>query len=76
MRELSSKHYQPEISMDKLYYLLAEKWMKESRRKKVKQDTEKALETVTALGLLLSYNIVTASTGEPKIVFQLDENWE
>jgi hypothetical protein len=76
MRELSSKHYQPEISMDKLYYLLAEKWMKESRRKKVKQDTEKALETVTALGLLLSYNIVTASTGEPKIVFQLDKNWE
>jgi len=76
IRELSSKRYQPEIGLDKLYYLLAEKWMKESRKKKVKEYTEKALETVTALGLLLSYEIKTASNGEPKVVFTLDKNWE
>jgi hypothetical protein len=50
--------------------------MKESRKKKVKENTEKALETVTALGLLLSYEIKPASTGEPKIVFTLNKEWE
>jgi hypothetical protein len=76
IRELSSKHYQPEINLDKLYYLLAEKWMRESRKKKVKEYTEKALETVKNLGLLLSYEIKTASTGEPKVVFTLNKDWE
>jgi hypothetical protein len=76
MRELSSNRLQPEINLDKLYYLLAEKWMRESRKKKVKEYTEKALETVKALGLLLSYEIKTASTGEPKIVFTLNKDWE
>jgi len=76
IRELSSKRYQPEISLDKLYYQLAEKWMRESRKKKVKEYTEKALETVKALGLLLSYEIKTSSTGEPKVVFQLNKDWE
>ncbi len=76
IRELSSKRYQPEINLDKLYYLLAEKWMRESRKKKVKEYTEKALETVKAMGLLLSYEIKTASTGEPKIVFTLNKDWE
>jgi hypothetical protein len=76
MRELSSKRYEPEIKLHKLYYLLAEKWMRESRKKKVKDYTEKALETVKALGLLLSYEIKTASTGEPKVVFKLNKDWE
>jgi hypothetical protein len=76
MRELSSKRYQPEIKQDKLYYLLAEKWMKESRKKKVKEYTDKAIETVKALGLLLSYEIKIASTGEPKVVFTLNKDWE
>lgn len=76
IRALSGKHYTYEIGLERLYYLLAEKWMNESRKKKVKEYTEKALETVTALGLLLSYEIKTASTGEPKIVFNLNKNWE
>jgi hypothetical protein len=50
--------------------------MRESRKKKVKEYTEKALETVKALGLLLSYEIKTSSTGEPKVVFQLNKDWE
>ena len=76
IRELSSKHYQPEMKLEKLYYFLAEKWMKESRKKKVKDYTDKALQTVKALGLLLSYEVKTASTGEPKIVFTLNKDWE
>jgi hypothetical protein len=50
--------------------------MRESRKKKVKEYTEKALETVKNLGLLLSYEIKTASTGEPKVVFTLNKDWE
>jgi hypothetical protein len=76
IRELSSKRYEPEIRLDKLYYLLAEKWMRESRKRKVKEYTEKALETVKALGLLLTYEVKTASTGEPKVVFSLNKDWE
>ena len=76
MREHSSKHYQPEITLDKLYYLLAERWMRESRKKKVKEYTDKAIETVKALGLLLSYEIKPASTGDKKIVFTLNKEWD
>lgn len=76
MRELSSKRYTPEIKLDKLYYMLAEKWMKESRKKKVKEFTDKALETVKTLGLLLKYEIVMGASGEPKIVFTLNKDWE
>ena len=76
IRELSSKRFQPEINLDKLYYLLSEKWMKESRKTKVKQYTNKALDTVKALGILLSYEVKTGATGEQKIVFTLNKEWE
>ena len=76
MRERSSKRYTPEINLDKLYYLLAEKWMKESRKKKVKEYTDRAIETVTALGLLTSHEIVTGASGEPKIIFTINKKWE
>jgi hypothetical protein len=76
MKEKALKHYTPEIRLERLYYLLAEKWMKESRKKKVKEYTDKALEAVKALGLLLSYEVKPASTGEPKIVFTLNKDWE
>ncbi len=76
MRELSSKHYEPEIKLDKLYYMLNEKWMRESRKKKVKEYTERAIDTCKALGLLLKHEIKTGATGEPKVVFYLNKNWE
>jgi hypothetical protein len=76
MREHSSKRYNPEITLEKLFYLLAEKWMRESRKTKVKQFTDKALETAKALGLLKSYEIKTGSTGEPKVIFTLNKDWE
>jgi hypothetical protein len=75
MRELSAKHYTPKIGLERLYYVLAEKWMKESRKKKVKEYTEKALETVTALGLLVGYEIQTSNSGEPMVVFTLNKDW-
>lgn len=76
IRELSNKHYTAEIYLDKLYYQLAEKWMKESRKAIVKKYTDKALETVITLGLLKSYEIKTGATGEAKIIFTLNKDWD
>ena len=76
IRELSSNRPEPEIYLDKLYYFLAEKWMKESRKKKVKEFTDKALETVKAMGLLIDYKIEPGKTGEEKIIFRLNKSWE
>lgn len=76
MRHLSNKRYKPEIYLDRLYYQLNEKWMKEGRRKKVKEFTDKALETCKTLGILLSYEIKPGITGEPKIIFNLNKNFE
>ena len=76
MREVSNKRYKPEIGLDRLYYQLAEKWMKESRRKKVKEYTDKAIKTVKSLGLLESYEIKANAEGEPKVVFTLNKNWQ
>ena len=51
--------------------------MKESRRKKVKEYTEKALEVVIDLGLLESFEIIPSkTTGEPKIIFTINEDFE
>jgi len=76
MREQSSKRDKAEIGLDRLYHLLAEKWMRESRKKKVKEYTEKAIETCKALGLLLKHEIKQGSTGEPKVVFYISKDWE
>jgi hypothetical protein len=75
MRELSSKRYKPEMRIDKFYYFLNEKWMKESRKKKVKEYADKALETVKDLGLLLEFNIIPGDSGQPKIVFSLNKDF-
>ena len=40
IREFSYKHYKPEISIEKLYYILLEKLVKESRIKKMFFPTE------------------------------------
>jgi len=76
IRELNSNRHTPEIYLDKLYYMLAEKWMKESRKKKVKEYLDKALDTVKALGLLEKYEIVEGAKGEPKVIFTLKKSWE
>ncbi|MCG8184397.1 hypothetical protein [Tenacibaculum piscium] len=74
---LALKNYTPEIMLDRLYYLLAEKYMKSSRKSKVKELTEKALDTMIKLGLLESFKIETAkTTGEPKIIFKINKKFE
>lgn len=76
-KEHSLKHFSPEIYLDRLYYLVNEKYMKENRKSKVKQELQRAIETAKALGLLLDYRIEPGkTTGEPKIIFTLNKDWE
>ena len=72
----SSPKMSREINLNRLYYLLNEKYMKENRKSKVKQELQRAIETVKALGLLLDYKIETGATGEPKIIFTINKDWE
>lgn len=65
----------PQIGLDRLYYLLNEKFMRESRKTLVKKQTEKALETMVKLGLLKKYEIVTGATGEPKVIFHINKSF-
>ena len=51
-RELSYQNYNPEIGLNKLYWMLADEYMKQSRKKLVKQFTDRAIEAVIKLGLL------------------------
>ena len=76
MREISSKREKSEIGLEKLYYLLNEKWMNESRKKRVKEGTEKAIETVKNMELITSHEITTNVKGEAKVVFHLNKAWK
>ena len=75
-REMSQKRYSPEIYQDRLYYMLNEKWMNEGRKKKVKEFTDKALETCKTMGMIKEYKIEPGATGEPKVIFTLNKKWE
>jgi len=76
VREISSKRYKPEIYVDKLHYMVAEKYMKESRKGKVKEYLQKAIETCEALGIIESYETKAGATGAPLITFYLNKSWE
>jgi len=76
VREKSSGRYSPEIGLDRLYYTVAEKEMKASKKDRARKGLDKALDTVKNLGLLLSHEVKPGATGEPKIIFKLNKNWD
>ncbi len=76
IREINHKRLEPEIGLDRFYYLLNEKWMREGRKKKVKEFADKAIATVKALGLLESHEFSVGKTGITKVKFKLNKGWE
>ena len=77
LRSKSAKTLKPEIMLDKLYYQLAEKWMNESRKSKVREFTEKALKTVKKMDLIKDFKIEPSkTTGEDKIVFYINKDFK
>jgi len=76
LSELSAKRYSPKIALHRLYYKLNEKWMREGRKKRVKEFTDIALETVKRLGLLLDYKIEPSkANGELIVIFSLNKDF-
>jgi hypothetical protein len=76
MRYLSTKTYTPQIMAEKLYYQVAEKFMKESRKTRVKKDLEKAIQSLLKLELLKSYEIQPSkTTGEPMYIFTINKDF-
>ncbi len=69
------------IGTNTLYWKIAESYMnpktgKALRPQLIKEYVNKSIETVKALGLLLSYEILPGESGEPTYYFTLNENWE
>lgn len=75
-RELSSKRYSPEINYDKLLYQLGlETYVKQSRKKLIKKNLNKAIEVNKNLGLLLIVKEATGSQGQLKYIFHLNRDF-
>jgi hypothetical protein len=74
-RYTSTQGEKHEIGLEKLYNILAAKWMEQSRKKLVKQQTSKAVEICKRLGLLKEWNEVPAKNGEIKVVFVINKEW-
>lgn len=74
-REHSSNRMEPEIGLTKLYWIIAEDYMKQSKIYRVKEYFADAVETLKNLGLLDSFKIMPALNGEDKVVFTLNKKW-
>jgi hypothetical protein len=74
-RYTSTRGEKHEIGLENLYYTLAAKWMEQSRKKLVKQQTSKAVEICKRLGLLKEWTEVPGKNGEMKVVFTINKEW-
>jgi len=71
-----AKDWSSVIELERLYHTIAEKYMGEKRKKKVRDFTDKALKTAKALGILDSWEMYeNEKTGEPMIKFYLNRDW-
>jgi hypothetical protein len=70
------KDYKTEIYQEKLYWTIAEEYMKQGRRSLLEKYFLKGIETAKGIGLLKSYKLTQGTTGKPKIIFQLEKVWE
>lgn len=63
------------INEERLFYLIAENYMKSSRKSLIKKYLKTSLDAVLKLGLLKSWKLTTAATGEPKYIFKIEKDW-
>jgi hypothetical protein len=74
-RELASKHFECKITARKLYETLEPKLMQVPRLQQAKENTTRAIETMTSLGLLERHEIGTSKVGETMFTFFLNKNY-
>lgn len=71
----SRKNLSVEITKERLFYRIAEKYMKEKRKGLIEKYLKTSLESLLKLGLLKSWKLDVAKTGEPKYIFQIEKDW-
>jgi hypothetical protein len=76
MRESSSKCTEPKIAVEKALLDVSRKMDAGKPKKEGKGVYREALETVKAMGLLLSYEIKIGATGEPIMEIALNKDCE
>jgi len=74
-RELASKHFECKITARKLYETLEPKLMQVPRLQQAKENTTRAIETMTSLGLLERHEVGTSKVGETMFTFFLNKNY-
>lgn len=78
LRHKSNKRWSAtmEINLERLYYILSEKEMKNYRRSRAAKETDKALETMKTLGLLKDYRLESGAAGQDKVVLEVNREFE
>jgi hypothetical protein len=77
LREKSAKRYKSEINEDNLPYILdLDNYIKQNRKKKLKERIEKDIQAMINLGILLNVEKKPNSTGGEKWVFYLNKDYE
>ncbi len=76
VREISNKRYKFEINADKLPYALKlDKYIQESRRKKIQLTIDNAIQACKNLGLIQDVSQEAGKSGQPKYVFTLNKGY-
>ena len=77
LRDISAKRYKSEINEDGLPYMLGlENYVKQNRKKKLKERIEKDVKAMINLGILIGIEKKPNSTGGEKWIFHLNKDYE
>lgn len=77
LREISAKRYEFQINSDRLPYLLKlDNYVEKSRKKRIAQTIEKAIQTCKRLNLLLDHTETQGVEGQAKHIFKLNPDFE
>lgn len=77
LREKSAKRYKVQINEENLPYILGlDNYVKQNRKKKLKERIEKDIEAITNMGIILSYEKTPNSEGAYKWVFIINKDYE
>ena len=77
LREISAKRYACHINADKLPFLLKlDNYVKQGRKKLLRETIEKAIQTCKSLNLILDVVVTTGAEGQDKYTFTLNKDFE
>lgn len=77
LRDLSAKRYKTEINEENLPYMLGlEKYVKQNRKKLLKERIEKDVHAMINMGIVLEVEKKPNSTGGVKWIFHLNKEYE